>query len=102
MRLAAEESYVLATDLADYLVAKGVPFREAHGITARVSEYAESQGKSFHQLTLEEYRQFSDRFGQDLFTITVETSVAARNVPGGTAPAQVKEALAHARALLEA
>ena len=101
MRLAAEDSYVLATDLADYLVAKGVPFREAHGITAKVSEYAEAQGKFFHQLTLEEYRQFSDHFDQDVFNITVETSVAARNVPGGTAPAQVKEALAHARALLE-
>ena len=102
MRQAAEDSYVLATDLADYLVAKGIAFREAHGITARVSQYAEAHGKSFHQLTLEEYRQFSDHFDQDVFSITVETSVAARNVPGGTAPAQVEEALAHARALLEA
>ena len=102
MRLAAEDSYVLATDLADYLVAKGVAFREAHGITARVSEYAEANGKSFQQLTLEEYRQFSDHFDQDVFGITVKTSVAARSVPGGTAPAQVEEALVHARALLEA
>lgn len=102
MRLAAEDSYVLATDLADYLVAKGVAFREAHGIMAKVSQYAESQGKSFRQLTLEQYRQFSNHFERDVFSITVETSVAARNVIGGTAPAQVKEALANARALLEA
>ena len=101
MRRAAEESYVLATDLADYLVSKGMPFREAHGITAKVAEYAEAQGKLFRELTLQEYNRFSELFGQDVFKITVESSLAARNVPGGTAPAQVEQALARARALLE-
>ena len=102
MRSAAEQGYALATDLADYLVSKGVPFREAHGIMAKVTEYATAQGKRFGELTLEEYRRFSDHFDQGVFDITVDSSVAARDVPGGTAPARVEEALARARALLEA
>ena len=102
MRSAAEQGYALATDLADYLVAKGVPFREAHGIMAAVTEYATAQGKPFRELTLEEYRRFSDQFDRGVFDITVDSSVAARDVPGGTAPARVEEALAKARALLEA
>ena len=101
MRSAAEQSYALATDLVDYLVAKGVPFREAHGIMAAVTEYATAQGKPFGGLTLEEYRRFSDQFDQGVFDITVDSSVAARDVPGGTSPARVEEALARARALLE-
>ena len=101
MRQAAEESYILATDLADYLVAKGVPFREAHGITARLSSYATTQGKLFKDLTLEEYRQFSKHFEKDVYQVTLEASIAARDVPGGTAPPQVEKALARAKALLE-
>ncbi|MEE8443565.1 MAG: argininosuccinate lyase [Dehalococcoidia bacterium] len=101
MRQAAEESYVLATDLADYLVAKDVPFREAHGITSRLSNYAATQEKLFKELTLEEYRQFSDHFDKDVYEVTVDASIAARNVPGGTAPGQVQQALVRARTLLE-
>ena len=101
MRQAAEEGYVLATDLADYLVAKGVPFREAHNIIARLSEYAAAQGKGFHDLKLEEYRRFSGQIGQDVYEISVEKSIADRDVPGGTAPGQVAGALARARSLLE-
>ncbi len=96
MRQAAEESYVLATDLADYLVAKDVPFREAHSIVAKLSEYASAQGKLFKDLTLEEYRGFSAHFGQDVYQVTLETSIAARDVPGGTAPGQVERSLAQA------
>jgi argininosuccinate lyase len=101
MRQALDESYVLATDLADYLVSKGVPFREAHGVVARLSAYAAEQGKRFHELTLDQYAMFSDMFGEDVYDVSVETSVAARDVPGGTAPAQVEKALAQARAALE-
>ena len=101
MRSAAEEGYALATDMADYLVAKGIPFREAYGIMAAVTEYATAQGKPFGGLTLEEYQGFSDQFDRGVFDITVDSSVAARDVPGGTAPARVEEALARARALLE-
>lgn len=97
MRQAAEDSYVLATDLADYLVSKGVPFREAHGVMARMADYAASQGKLFSDLTLEEYRQFSSKFDEDVYAVNVDASINARNVPGGTALLQVKTALKQAK-----
>jgi argininosuccinate lyase len=99
---AAEESYALATDLADYLVRKGVPFRDAHQIVGRLVKYAADNRKTFAELSLEEYRKFSDRFEADVFDITVEKAVAARDVPGGTAPGRVRAALAEARARLAA
>ena len=101
MRQALDDSYVLATDLADYLVSKGLPFREAHGVVARLSAYAAEQGKRFNELTLDEYANFSDMFGEDVYQVSVDTSVAARDVSGGTAPARVEKALARARTLLE-
>ncbi len=101
MRQAAEDSMVLATDLADYLVVKGVPFREAHGVMIRVSEYASEQGKQFGELSLEEYRRFSEVFGEDVYQVTAERSIKARDVHGGTAPNRVREALERARSLLE-
>jgi argininosuccinate lyase len=102
MREAAQGGYALATDIADYLVGKGMSFRQAHGVVARLSAHAAEQGRSFHELTLETYRRFSDLFDQDVFSITVDSSVAARDVPGGTAFARVKEAIVKARARLEA
>ena len=97
----AGASYALATDLADYLVGKEVPFREAHGIVADLCRYSESQGKELHELTLKEYQQFSDRFDGHVFQITAQTSAAARDVPGGTAPGRVAEALVQAKNILE-
>ena len=97
MRQAAEDSYVLATDLADYLVSKGVPFRGAHGVMARMADYAASQGKLFSDLTLEEYRQFSSKFDEDVYAVNVDASINARDVPGGTALLQVKTALKQAK-----
>ena len=102
MREATEGGYMLATDLADYLVSRGVPFREAHGIVSRLSGYASENEKPFKELTLEEYRRFSERFDQDVFDVTPESSIAARDVPGGTASGQVEYALEQAQALLEA
>ncbi len=99
---AAEESYALATDLADYLVGKGVPFREAHQTVGRLVKYAAARKKTFAELTLEEYRTFSEKFEADVFDITVERAIAARDVPGGTAPGRVRAALAEARARLAA
>ena len=101
MREAAQGGYVLATDIADYLVGKGMPFREAHGVVARLSEYAAAQDKHFHELLLESYHHFSSLFDGDVFQITVESSVAARDVPGGTAFAQVKRAIEEAKLKLE-
>ena len=102
MRRAAEDSYVLATDLADYLVSKGMPFREAHGVMAKLSKHAENQRKLFSELALKEYQQFSKLFADDVYDITVESSLSARDVSGGTAPSQVEKALANARNLMKA
>ncbi len=102
MREAAQGSYVLATDIADYLVAKGMPFREAHGVVARLSDYAVDRGVQFEQLSLDEYRGFSPMFDQDVLNISVDSSVAARDVPGGTAFDQVMQAIADAKSQLEA
>ena len=100
-RQAAEESYILATDLADYLVRKGVPFREAHSIVGELVRYAMDKGKTFKELDISEYKSFSPDFGDDVYSITVEASVEARNVSGGTAPERVKEALDKARRSLD-
>jgi argininosuccinate lyase len=98
---AMQTDYILATDLADYLVKKGMPFREAHGVVGRLGEYAMSKGKNFRELDLEEYSKFSPLFGDDVYKITVESSVAARNAAGGTSPRQVGKALARARKLIK-
>jgi argininosuccinate lyase len=98
---AAGRGYILATDLADYLVQKGETFRKAHEIVGKLVNYAAGKGKSFIDLTMSEYKNFSTRFGADVRKISLETSLAARNVPGGTAPEQVKKALAQARRMLK-
>jgi argininosuccinate lyase len=98
---AAGEGYLLATDLADYLVGKGESFRNAHGIVGRLVSYAVDEGKPLSQLDIKEYREFSPLFGEDVLDISVATSLAARNVTGGTAPKQVKLALAEAKQALE-
>ena len=97
LREAAGESFSLATDLADYLVRRGLPFREAHGVVGRLVAYCLDQGRDLRQLSLEEYRQFSPRFDETVYSVTVDSSVAARDVPGGTAPNRVMAALAEAR-----
>ena len=101
MRTAALNSYALATDVADYLVAKGLPFREAHGIVARLSRHAVESGKRLDELDLDTYRGFSDRFEEDVLSITVESSIRARDVLGGTAPNRVEAAIDAAKAKLE-
>lgn len=97
MSRSIEGGYILATDLADYLVRKDESFRSAHSITGKLVNYAVKKGKSLKELTLEEYRDFSPAFDQDVFQISLKTSVAARNNIGGTAHNQVAEALRAAR-----
>jgi argininosuccinate lyase len=99
-RKAAERGYILATDLADYLVKKGEAFRTAHEIVGKLVSYASKKGKTFAQLSISEYQKFSPLFGEDIRSITIESSLAARNVIGGTAPGQVKKALARARKMV--
>ena len=98
---AAAGSYTLATDVADYLVRKGLPFREAHGAVAELVAYAQEQGKTLTELTLDEYRRFSPLFEEDVLKLDVRSAIEARDVPGGTAPRQVGEALKRARQRLE-
>ncbi len=100
-RRAVQRGYILATDVADYLVKKGETFRIAHQIVAKLVSYAEEKGKPLAEISLSEYQSFSPRFGQDVHDITVETSLASRDVVGGTAPRQVERALARARKIIE-
>ncbi len=97
MRRAVERGYILATDLADYLVRKGESFRNAHEAVGKLVSYAAGAGKSLKQLDIKEYQQFSARFSQDVYEISVESSLAARDVPGGTSPSRVNAALKEAR-----
>ncbi len=97
---AVKRGYILATDLADYLVRKGAAFRTAHDIVAKLVGHAIAKGKSFRELSLSEYQEFSPLFEKDVYAITVESSLAARDVKGGTAPKQVAQALAAARKIL--
>jgi argininosuccinate lyase len=97
---AAGRGYILATDLADYLVRKGEPFRRAHDITGRLVSYAAEKGKTFRQLDMKEYRKFSRLFDEDVRKINIRSSLAARDVPGGTAPRRVRQALRRARKMV--
>ncbi len=97
---AAKQGYILATDLADYLVKKGESFRTAHDIVGRLVSYAAEKGKSFSELSLAEYKKFSPLFGEDVYSITVASSMAARDIIGGTAPMQVARALATAQKIV--
>jgi len=98
MRAAALEGHATATDLADYLVRKGVPFRDAHEAVARAVRAAEAAGCDLAALPLKALKRFSFAIGADVFrSLTLEGSVASRNHIGGTAPAQVRAAIARAR-----
>jgi argininosuccinate lyase len=98
MRAAALEGFATATDLADYLVRKGVAFRDAHGIVARAVREAEAVGCDLSGLPLAVLKRFSPAIGDDVFDcLSLEGSVAARDHSGGTAPAQVTAAVARAR-----
>jgi argininosuccinate lyase len=101
MRAAAAEGFATATDLADYLVRKGVPFRDAHEAVARAVRHAERKGSDLADLSLAELQSFAGQIGGDVFAVlTLEGSVASRDHPGGTAPRQVRAAIAAARAAL--
>ena len=101
MRRAAGEHFSTATDLADYLVRKGLPFRQAHEVVGRLVRYALDEGKTLEDLTLPEFRRFSPLIDGDVKdAITVEASLRARAVTGGTAPAAVRRTLALARTLI--
>ncbi len=102
MRAAALQGYATATDLADYLVKKGLPFRDAHEAVAKAVRACEQRSCDLVDLSIAELREFSPLIDDDIFSVlTLEGSVAARNHPGGTAPAQVVEAIKRARSRLK-
>jgi argininosuccinate lyase len=98
---AAQGSYVLATDVADYLVRKGIPFRDAHQAVAELVRYAQMEGKALSELSLEEYHHFSVAFEEDVLALDLRSAIEARDAPGGTSPRQVEAALKRARERLE-
>ena len=98
MRAAALEGFATATDLADYLVRKGVAFRDAHAVVARAVREAEAVGCDLSGLPLAVLRRFSPAIGADVFdSLSLEGSVASRDHAGGTAPRRVRAAVARAR-----
>lgn len=95
---AASDPLLLATDLADYLVLKGVPFRQAHEVIGKLVAHCLSTGRPFPELSLDDYRQFSDAFGDDVFAVLkMETALAARKGIGAPSPANVAGRLGYWR-----
>ena len=98
MRAAAEEGFAVATDLADYLVRKGVPFRDAHEVVGKAVAFAIESRISLAEIRVEDFSRFSDRIGDDVYEVlTLEGAIASRDHVGGTAPNAVRAAIAAAR-----
>jgi len=94
----AVKNTVIATDLADYLVGKGMPFRTAHETAGKIVAYCEKTKKDISKLSIWEFQKFSEKIGDDVYgAITIERSIEARNVIGGTATKQVLRAIANAK-----
>jgi argininosuccinate lyase len=94
LRAAASNPALLATDAADYLVRRGVPFRQAHDLIGQVLREAEKQGKPWVQLSFEDLRKISPQFADDfLSTLSVESAISSKSVPGGTAEESVRAAI---------
>ena len=100
-RAAAVEHFALATDVADYLAKRGVPFREAHAAVGALVARCEAEGRTLADLTLEDYRAAHPAFEADVLAIDLDAALAARNVLGGTGPEAVARELTAARARLE-
>jgi argininosuccinate lyase len=101
MTAAARQGFSTATDLADYLVRKGIAFRDAHEIVGRAVLHGVTNAKDLSEMTLQELRTFSAAIDEDIFQVlSLEGSVASRNHPGGTAPQQVRGAIALVKARL--
>ena len=101
LRTAAANPTLLATEAADYLVRKGVPFRQAHDVVGKVLREAEKQGVSFNALSLEKLKQVSLAFDADFAkSLSLDAALSTKKVPGGTAPESVRAAIADLEARL--
>jgi argininosuccinate lyase len=102
MRAAALKGYATATDLADYLVKKGLPFRDAHEVVAHAVKDCVAMNKDLSELSLEQLQRYNAAIDASVFDVlTLEGSVNARNITGGTAPAQVRAQIARWQTLLK-
>jgi argininosuccinate lyase len=102
MYKAAQGGFTNATDVADYLVKKGIPFRSAHEIIGKMVLYCIHNSKAIEELTMEEFRQFSDKIEQDVYSeISLEKCVSGRKLPGGPAEESVKAAIDGGRRFVE-
>ena len=98
---AAGSDYTVATELADYLVRKGLEFRKAHEVVGRIVVHAIAEKKQLDQLNLDQYRQFSQLFDADVFNcLTVDSALSAKAQIGGTSPERVQKALEEARTII--
>jgi argininosuccinate lyase len=98
MRQAAMQGFATATDLADYLVRKGIPFRDAHEVVGKAVSFGVAENRDLSEMSLSELQQFSTQIEEDVFgVLTLEGSVSARDHLGGTAPSQVRQAIDRAR-----
>jgi argininosuccinate lyase len=99
MRAAATQGFATATDLADYLVHRGITFRDAHEIVGKAVAFGIRAGRDLGELSLEELRRFSPAIGEDVYEVlSLDGAVRARNHLGGTAPEQVRAAIVRKRA----
>ena len=102
MRLAATKGYATATDLADYLVNRGLPFRDAHDVVGKLVALAIEQNADLSELSINQLQSCSDLIESDVYDVlTLDGSVRARNHIGGTAPEMVRSAITFAKAQLE-
>ncbi len=100
---AAGRGFSTATEVADYLARRGLPFREAHSVVGQIVQYCEKQGVTLTDLSLTEWQSFSQEFREDIFAVvTAAGAMEAKRSPGGTAPERVREQIAKARGLLTA
>jgi argininosuccinate lyase len=103
MREEAGVGFTNATDLADYMVRKGVPFLQAHHAAGRLVRISMYRGQRLEELTLEDFKGIEPSVGEDVYDhLSLEAGVQGRDLPGGTAPARVEQALSQARDWLEA
>jgi argininosuccinate lyase len=97
----AKQGYINATDLADYLVVKGMPFRDAYNVSGRAVSYCLGRGCPLEELPLEEFKQFSDMIDEDIYDrLSLRTCVERRNSAGGTSPASLRKQIEYIRSII--
>ena len=98
----AKKGYINATDMADYLVVKGMPFRDAYNVSGKIVSYCLGRGCALEELPLDEFRQFSDLIEEDIYQrLDLRTCMEKRNSAGGTSPDSVRKQIEYIRNFIE-